>query len=484
MKDKSIKVLITKVLKIAYLLFATLILIGMIMSIPEFNSSTKDILIYRISNGLFAFFMLVLPGILIIYDPIREKVPLFRKRKIWSTTLGWFILFVIGLIAYGIVDSMYTEVYKAERESLKIQVIESKETDTVIGDIQQEKSQDNNIPRDTLQDNNIILETQQDNNEEDMIVVPHNVVKSEDNIESKGNIIIKGLDDEIISMNVAEACKEIGLDISKIKRLKLNGSWFGGDRYHFTYEGNGVEIYMNGDDTVSSINVGDVKVYEKGFEPLDISDYILQIGENIELQLLAEKTVKNTLNYPETAKFSFLDWGYGRAKNIYMVSGLVTAKNAFGVKSKMDFYIEYNKSDSLISTEKFVLDGQVLLDSGKPSIETDKAQVYTEADYTNENEGIELVYGTLDKYGEEITENGNSYIVYNIPAGTYRVSTSMNYCVVIIEKKDFYINSTGFIEHEVSMKQLSKDESIEITLMDDERVTLMVNAKVLFQLIN
>lgn len=299
---------------------------------------------------------------------------------------------------------------------------------------------------------------------------------------AKAETILKGIDDEIIVTNIANASQQIGLDIKKAKKVKLVGKWAGGDIYSLTYEGTGIEIYLYGDKTVNSINVGNTHVYEDGFEPLPISDYLLQTDDSSNLQLLADRTVKSALKYPSTADFSWLGWGYSRVKDIYIVSGSVTAKNAFGVESEMSFYIEYKKNNSQMSTEYFVLDGKAVKGNKSAIVEPKRKEIPTKTKTNSSDGSFELVYGNTGKYGEKIKENGNEYIVYNVPQGTYKVTTSMNICVVIVVKKASYKNSEGYTEHAiVSMNRFNADvKSLDITVKEGERVTLMANAKVTF----
>jgi hypothetical protein len=101
------------------------------------------------------------------------------------------------------------------------------------------------------------------------------------------------------------------------------------------------------DSTVNCIKLGtDTDIYKQGYEPYQISDYIVDSSVSAELQIMTEDYVKNQLNYPATADFPWLDWSYGRERDLYSVSSKVTAKNAFGVEDELAFRLIYQVDGS------------------------------------------------------------------------------------------------------------------------------------------
>lgn len=242
---------------------------------------------------------------------------------------------------------------------------------------------------------------------------------------------------------------------------------------------------MNGDDTVNSINIGDIKIYEQGYEPLDITKYLTTSEMNAKVATMSEDLVKRTLNYPETAKFPWLDWGYARANDIYAVSSHVEAKNAFGVESKIPFYIEFKLDETTTKPAYVVLDGEVVLGSERMLKAPEKIPLEANLTEGEEPSGFSLEYGVLGDYGKEENINGNKEIYYHVPAGRYEVSTTMNNAALIVLKKEAYTNSDGYTEHEtVSMNRFdSATNTREIEIGENEKIMVTVQSRFVLSLI-
>ncbi len=119
---------IIKPLKITYLIVVVLVAIAMLFSKSSFSTSSKDILIERLSNFCFYVIIFILPAVFILSQSIRKKIPLFKKEKLVSTILGWALLFVIGMIVYTGINSFHSVEYNvakskyyAEIEAKKIE---------------------------------------------------------------------------------------------------------------------------------------------------------------------------------------------------------------------------------------------------------------------------------------------------------------------------------------------------------------------------
>ncbi|MEG1255819.1 hypothetical protein [Clostridium sp.] len=119
---------IIKTLKITYLIFAVLLTIAMLFEVPSFSTSSKDILIYRLSNFCFFAISFVLPAVFILLQSIRKKIPLFKKEKLIFTILGCSLLFVIGMIVYGGIDSFHSAEYNVAKSKYDT-VIEAKKVE-------------------------------------------------------------------------------------------------------------------------------------------------------------------------------------------------------------------------------------------------------------------------------------------------------------------------------------------------------------------
>lgn len=291
--------------------------------------------------------------------------------------------------------------------------------------------------------------------------------------EDTQSIAIKVLDDSVVFANLFEACEQIGLDLHTVDEIQYVGDWVSGAIYRLSYRGANVEIYMNSDNTVNSINVGRTHVYKQGLEPLNIIDYLVTLEERAQLELRAEETVKDVLNYPSTAKFHRFKWGYGRVVEIYTISGMVTAQNALGVESDMKFYIEFKNTGNLLAaTPKFfVLNGVNIIGNGSVIEQPERESVPIDIGDAPDGSFM-LIDGFLGEFGEEREEDGYTFIAYYIPAGSYTVTTDDNFCVVYVEKENADI---------VSINRFTKDvRSIDIKVREGERITLTSDARVTF----
>jgi hypothetical protein len=296
-----------------------------------------------------------------------------------------------------------------------------------------------------------------------------------------GVIQIRGIDDDTLLENIVIACNEIGMDVSEIRNMKHIGTWVGGDIYNCAYHGNEVEFYINNDKTVHGISVWRTQVYLRGFSSLQITDYLLFGSMSSRLQTKAESAVKDALNFPSSARFS--GWGYGRVVDVYVVSGKVTAENALGIRGEMNFYIEcsYSSHNENLTVEYFVLDGKVIVGQSSKISDVERTEIPIESIIADDG-SFELVDGVLGEFGQRVTEDGYTYIAYIVPPGKYIVTTTMNYCVVFVECIEPK-RVGGFIEHDViSMNVFGSDvQSLEITVRENEWITLSMNARVTFK---
>ena len=272
------------------------------------------------------------------------------------------------------------------------------------------------------------------------------------------------------------ASKSIGLDVNEIKSLEFDGQWIQGTIYKFAYLLNSGTVYCGSDNSVESINFSQTKVYLKGFEPLKLSDYIINTGIADRIQTLAIQSVKKELNFPETADFPFLGWGYTRWENHYGVSGSVKAKNAFGVDSELKFSLFYEVEDNYISPVYFVLDG-ITVFGVKP--ENDVLRVELDGE-ENDSKSIRLVEGIEGQYGEEISLDGFNYIWYKVPTGKYNVYCEVNVCTVYLDEDKTIKNSEGYVESiNVTTLRFSNDKSSqELLISSNQHIELTVGSKI------
>lgn len=114
------------------------------------------------------------------------------------------------------------------------------------------------------------------------------------------------------------------------------------EKFHFTVEKRklfyagfaGTDLY----DTELGGILGDIN---------NVQIPVTEISEGTEILLIekSKELVKSYLNYPSTAKFDMFNWMISRRNEEYYVSGSVDAKNAFGVKSTLNFSLYYTAAE-------------------------------------------------------------------------------------------------------------------------------------------
>lgn len=274
------------------------------------------------------------------------------------------------------------------------------------------------------------------------------------------------------------AASEIGLDVSMIKNLEFQGDWVGGSFYNFSYELNKGEIYCSVDNELDSINFSDVKIYSKGYDSLSLNDYLVNTQISDELTIITRSTVEGKLNNPDTAKF--ISFGYAHWGIYYGVSGTVEAQNAFGVTKELKFNLIYNVEENN-SLKYFVLDNESIYGT-MPDINPSRLSLNNSDNEPNGSEdGFDIEDGVLGEFGQKVTLDGDSYIWFYIPIGTYEVSCEVNFCKVYLDGNDTYKNSDGYTETKnIATLQLTKDsepQSLEVPNNSHIEVTMAAKLK-------
>lgn len=123
---------------------------------------------------------------------------------------------------------------------------------------------------------------------------------------------------------------------------------------------NNIILYLKADNTVSMIRYADNNLYFDGIASAKLSDLTFTIDEMSTLQIEAEKTVKNILKAPSTAKFPGLkEWGFAKQDGKIYIQGYVDSQNSFGAMLRSDFQITLNADDYTITS--FIFDGEELI---------------------------------------------------------------------------------------------------------------------------
>lgn len=277
-----------------------------------------------------------------------------------------------------------------------------------------------------------------------------------------------------------QSCNQVGIDTSLVKDITQKGDWVGGPRYTFTYRGTTLILYCNTDSTVHSINIINLKIYYRGYNPLNVNDYLVDIAKIAELQVYTQEYVKQALKYPKEAEFPWFDWGFSRFGKIYAVSTTVTAKNAFNVESELNCYLEYEVSDTELMLKYFILDGKEMLGTKSAILEIEREKQSGFTDSTSAENALYLVEGELGEYGKEVTIDGNKYIWYVLPVGKYDVTSKVSYCKVYLDKDKSVKNSDGYTEHVnvTTLEFTSGSGKQTLEIREGEHIFLTINARV------
>ena len=250
--------------------------------------------------------------------------------------------------------------------------------------------------------------------------------------------VVDFFQDDTLNKNFEKVCEQIEINSSEVKNIEKTDDWVGGPRYTFVYQGMSFRLYCNVDSTIESVKIGtEFDVYKKGYEPYRVPDCIPTSEEQLQLQMAGKDTVKSFLNYPESADFHVMEWGFGKNHDLYTVTGVVTAQNAFGVEEDISFAVVYHLQDTNMSVIYVRMNEAVQIDEMQKyplperKLVEDKIQISADSGKIPEN-AIVLVDGELGEYGVEDNINGEVYVDFYIPEGTYEVTNLSNWCKVFV----------------------------------------------------
>ena len=275
--------------------------------------------------------------------------------------------------------------------------------------------------------------------------------------------------------NFIKSLKECNIDSTKVHNLIKKDDWSNGQRYSFSYKNDTLWLYLNDDDTVSSINLnlGGLHIYDEKYESLDYEDYYISFDDTSTMQLKAEERIDELLKYPSTGKYTWNS--YQRTKEYYKIVGSVKAKNSLNLDVENIIEVEFKKEENF-SIVYVGIDGQAYY--GKlvyPEINR-KERIINDDSTTNE---ITLSDGIAGNYGKYDTMDGNQYLRYYIPNGKYKVTAlvknSMFYVESIaIHKEDGYDTPDTYN----TIKLSAKGDTSEIEISDGQCISLVMGTKV------
>ena len=138
-------------------------------------------------------------------------------------------------------------------------------------------------------------------------------------------------------------------------------------------------IACNADFSIQSLKYEGIAIYERGYEPYSIKDYISTSSYDTaySLFILSQNRIETLLKYPSTAKFD-PDYSYTCSSNIYTISGVVSAKNALGVQQEMAYIVKYQVIDETATLKYLKLDDTVYLNYLEDTTPDERKQVSIE----------------------------------------------------------------------------------------------------------
>ena len=304
--------------------------------------------------------------------------------------------------------------------------------------------------------------------------------KSKKTNKSINNKSLKAISNNKLKKNFIKACSEINMDVSKIRKLEKKEDWNSGPRYTFSYEGETFILYALDNGDVSSITITNSlldKIYLDGYEPVNVKDFIFDFSTRNALQVKAEGKIKEYLKYPSSAKFKWMEYGYARRYDIFQITGKFTAKNAFGVEVNHDFVIEFRLSDGGYSVVYLNMNSEKYLGIGSQLKEIQRKE--KEFQDQKADGTIIIKDGFLGTYGKKDKFDGEEYIRYYIPAGTYKVEALTKNAHFFIETIKLHKEDGWDTAATIKDVKLSKVGDIdEITINSEQCISLVIHTQI------
>ena len=131
----------------------------------------------------------------------------------------------------------------------------------------------------------------------------------------------------------------------------------GEEGYRVTTEkANNIILYLS-DGKVGIIRWSDNDLYKDGKCISKLTDYVLTISEEVDLEIMSQDYVKNVLKSPSTAKFpNITGWKFHKDKEEIIIQSYVDSQNGFGATIRSEFQIVCTPDKSKVTS--FIFDGE------------------------------------------------------------------------------------------------------------------------------
>lgn len=308
--------------------------------------------------------------------------------------------------------------------------------------------------------------------------------KKDEKKNSSGNL--SAISNAKLRDNFIKACSDIHLDYNKIKDLKKKDDWNSGPRYTFYYNNSTFILYALDNGDVSSITIanGLYQIYLDGYEPLNVNDYIFALEDQTTLSVKAQEKIKEYLYYPSTAKFGWTGYSYVRQNDIYQINGTFKAKNALNAEIDHNFKIEFKKENGDFTIVYLNVNGEKYIGTETHLKEIERKEIQVQEQKTEDN-SIVLKEGQMGSYGRKDKFDGDEYIRYYIPAGTYKVEAltkNANFFIetIALHKEDGWDTATTI----QNIKLSKTGDTTEFSISGDQCIMLVMHTQIKLTKIN
>lgn len=103
--------IVKKIVSVLYMVFCGLVLFSIVTTEREIGISMQDFIINQIDDFMM-FLVMISPYIFLSNSSLRDKLPIFKKKKLLSDILGIVLFAIIVIVISSILDGAHTDEYK------------------------------------------------------------------------------------------------------------------------------------------------------------------------------------------------------------------------------------------------------------------------------------------------------------------------------------------------------------------------------------
>lgn len=272
------------------------------------------------------------------------------------------------------------------------------------------------------------------------------------------------------------AVEAIGMNPDNVKNIKSLDDWASGTRFNFVYDGFTYIVYALGNGEIKSIETEyqRIKIFERGFEPLNYKDFepdktIIDSITDHALEV-ASQYIENAIN----VKDSSFTTEVSRIYDYYIVTSDMKAKN-LADKETFRYTVHFLIKDGQMETKYVSIDGKTMYGSEDEMPSVEKKEI-ANAEDVSDNNMILLQYGVEGNYGSRDFNDDDNYIRYHVPSGQYTIKCNIR-GGFYIETDEIHIEDGEEIADIVEQYNMSEGDTIDITIEDGQCISLILNTE-------